>query len=292
MDSTRVSKKKVFISHNYEDAPKVNLLKGQLAGSTDIDVTFVSEPPSMAANIEESIKSQIDSSSMMIVLLGEHWSRWQEFELSKALDSGVPVVGLLSNENNEIKSPILSSSGVPIVNWNWNEISQILSGKAHTLDYNTEAPEKLESPIIQLDFSKISEELTSHLLNNPKAMHEISPRKFEELVAYIMEKHGYEVTLTQQTKDGGIDIFALKNEGFGNILTIVDCKKYSETNPVGIAAVRGMYGTLQIENASHGMIATTSRFTRGASALAKDYSYQLSLKGHADILQWIQQTKI
>lgn len=287
-----MSKKKIFISHNHEDSPKVHLLKGQLAGSTDVDVTFVSEPPSMGENIEASIKNQINASSMMIVLLGEHWSRWQEFELSKALDSGVPVVGLLSNENNEIKSPILTSGGVPIVNWSWNEISQVLSGQAHTLDYKSEIQEELESPIIQLDFSKISEELTAYLLNNPNAMHEMSPRKFEELVAYIMEKHGYEVTLTQQSRDGGIDIFALKNEGFGNILTIVDCKKYSETNPVGVAAVRGMYGTLQIENASHGMIATTSRFTRDANVLAKEYKYQLSLKNHADILQWIQQTKI
>jgi hypothetical protein len=167
MDSKRVSKKRVFISHNYEDAPKVQLLKGQLAGSSDIDVTFVSEPLSMsstAENIEKMIKSQIDSSTMMIVLLGEHWSRWQEIELSKALDSGVPVVGLLSNENNEVRSPILSEGGVPIVNWNWSEISKVLSGSAHTLDYSAKSPEKLESPIIQLDFSKISEELTSYLL--------------------------------------------------------------------------------------------------------------------------------
>ena len=181
MDSRRVSKKKVFISHSYEDAPKVQLLKGQLAGSTDIDVTFVSEPPSMGENIEKSIKNQINSSSMMIVLLGELWSRWQEFELSKALESGLPVVGLLSNETNEIRSPILSEGGVPIVNWSWSEISKVLSGNAHTLDYSAKAPEKFESPIVQLDFSKISEELTSYLLNNPNSMHEMSPRKFEEL---------------------------------------------------------------------------------------------------------------
>lgn len=287
-----MSKKKIFISHSYKDALKVQLLKGQLASSSDINVAFVSEPPSMAGNIEKSIKNQIDSSAMMIVLLGESWSKWQEFELSKALDSGLPVVGLLSNEKNEVRPPILSEGGVPIVNWNWSEISKILSGNAHTLDYSEKSPEKLENPIIQLDFSRISEELTAYLLNNPNAMHQMSPRKFEELVAYIMEKHGYEVTLTQQSRDGGIDIFALKNEGFGNILTIVDCKKYSVNNPVGIAAVRGMYGTLQVENASHGMIATTSRFTHDATVLAQEYKYQLSLKGHADILQWIQQTKI
>lgn len=270
----------------------MHLLRGQLANSTDIDITFVSENPVSFGNIQEAINSQIDNSSMMLVMLGENWSKWQEYELNNALKKGVPVVGLLSNQNNEIKSPVFASGDVPIVNWNWNEISKVLSGEAHTLDYKAPDVGKLESPIIQLDFSKISEELTAYILSNPGAMHNISPRKFEELVAYIMEKYGYEVTLTQQSRDGGIDIFALKNEGFGNILTIVDCKKYSATNPVGVAAVRGMYGTLQIENASHGIIATTSRFTRDASSLAHDYKYQLSLKDHADILRWIQKTKI
>ena len=285
-------KKKIFISYNYKDKAKVHLLKGQLAHSTDIDVTFVSEDTVSSDNIKKSISNQIDKSSMMLVMLGEQWSSWQEYELNTAIKKGVPVVGLLSNEKNNIKSTIWSSEGIPVVNWNWNEISKILSGEAHTLDYKAPDVKILESPIIQLNFSKISEELTAYLLNNPNAMHNISPRKFEELVAYIMEKHGYEVTLTKQSRDGGIDIFAIKNDGFGNILTIVDCKKYSETRPVGIAAVRGMYGTLQIESASHGILATTSRFTADAYSLAQEYKYQLSLKDHADILQWIQKTKI
>jgi len=216
----------------------------------------------------------------------------QEYELKTAINKGVPVVGILSNKANKIESTILSTEGVPIVNWSWAEISKILSGETHTVEYKASDVKKFESPIIQIDFSKISEELTAYLLKNPAAMHSISPRKFEELVAYIMEKHGYEVTLTQQSKDGGIDIFAIKNDGFGNILTIVDCKKYSATNPVGIAAVRGMYGTLQIESASHGIIATTSRFTADAYNLAQEYRYQLSLKEHANILKWIQHTKI
>ncbi len=285
-------KKKVFISHNYEDQAKVHLLKGQLTNSTDIDITFVSEPPVSGSEIQKSINTQIDQSSLMLVMLGESWSRWQEYEINNALKKNIPVVGVLSNENNKIIPPIFASDDVPVVNWNWNEISKVLSGEAHTVDYKAPDDGKLTSSIIQLDFSRISEELTTFILNNPSEMHNISPRKFEELVAYIMEKHGYEVTLTQQSRDGGIDIFALKNEGFGNILTIVDCKKYSETNPVGIAAVRGMYGTLQIESASHGMIATTSRFTRDATELAREYKYQLSLKDHADILRWIQKTKI
>ncbi len=284
-------KKKIFISHNYEDKAKVHLLKGQLANSTNIDVKFVSETPLRSDEIVRSINNQINESSMMMVMLGENWGRWQEYEVNNALKKGIPIVGLLSNENNNIKSTIFSSEGIPIVNWNWNEISKVLSGVAPTIDYKAPNDVELESTIIQIDFSKISEELTAYILSNPSAMHNISPRKFEELVAYIMEKYGYEVTLTQQSRDGGIDIVALKNEGFGNILTIVDCKKYSETNPVGVAAVRGMYGTLQIENASHGIVATTSRFTRDAISLAHEYKYQISLKDHADILGWIQKTK-
>lgn len=287
-----MSKKKVFISHTYEDKAKVHWLEGQLANSTDIDITFVSEPPGSGSNIQKAINTQIDQSSLILVMLGEKWRRWQEYEINNALKKGIPVVGVLSNENNKIIPPVFASDGVPIVNWNWNEISKVLSGEAHTVDYKAPDAGKLTSPIIQFDFSKISEELTAFILNNPSEMFNISPRKFEELVAYIMERHGYEVTLTQQSRDGGIDIFALKNEGFGNILTIVDCKKYSEDNPVGIAAVRGMYGTLQIESASHGIIATTSRFTCDATNLAHEYKYQLSLKDHADILRWIQKTKI
>ncbi|MFH0728781.1 MAG: restriction endonuclease [Pseudomonadota bacterium] len=284
-------KKKIFISHNYEDEAKVKLLKERLANSSDIEVTYVNETPLRSDEIVRSINVQINGSSMMMVMLGEKWGRWQEYEVTNALKNRIPVIGLLSNEKNEIISPIFSSEGIPIVNWNWNEISNVLSGSAPTIDFKAPNDEEFESAIFQIDFSKITEELTAYILRNPSAIHDISPRKFEELVAYIMEKHGYEVTLTQQSKDGGIDIFALKNEGFGNILTIIDCKKYSPTNPVGIAAVRGMYGTLQIESASHGIIATTSRFTHNAIGLAQKYKYQISLKDHADILSWIQKTK-
>ena len=286
--------RKIFISHHYQDLPKVNLLRAQLANSSDINLSYVDEGPLEAIsgeNIAKSIDKQITGSSMMLVMLGSNWSKWQEYEVRNAVEKGIPVVGLLAH-GSEIKPLVFESAKLPVVGWNWNELSKILAGEERTLDFKEERKELFDSPIIQIDFAKISEELTSYLLSNPDAIHTISPRKFEELVAYLMEKHGYEVTLTQQSRDGGVDIFALKSDQFGKILTIVDCKKYSTDRPVGVDIVRGMYGTLQIQNASHGVIATTSRFTRDASNLAEEYKYQLSLKDHADILKWIQQTKI
>jgi len=228
----------------------------------------------------------------MLVLLGKIWSKRQEYDLERAKEYGVPIVGILL-DGVEVKAinALTKSQEIPVVNWSWSNLADILAGNMHSLDY---VAQKSPLPLIQkieTDFTKISEELTAHLLDDPNAMHQISPRKFEELVAYLMERHGYEVNLTQQSRDGGIDIFGLKSDGFGNILTIVDCKKYSPNNPVRIEAVRRMYGILQAENASHGMIATTSRFTPDAKKYASRFEYQLSLKNHSDILQWIQKTK-
>ena len=70
-------KKKIFISHNYEDEAKAKLLKEQLANSSDIEVTYVSETPLRSDEIVKSINVQINGSSMMMVMLGEKWGRWQ-----------------------------------------------------------------------------------------------------------------------------------------------------------------------------------------------------------------------
>lgn len=286
------NKKKVFISHSANDRHYVDLLKGQIAGSKVMDAIWVDDLPITGESIQKSIEKKIASSSMLLVLVGEHLSRWQEYELQKALEMGVPVAGVLAHGNDVITSPLLKSGQIPLVSWNWNNLASILSGEQNTLEYVSESPYLSESPIIRVDFESISHQLTEHLIANPSAIHQLSPRKFEELVAYLMEKQGYEVTLTKQSRDGGVDIFALKRDGFGSFLTIVDCKKYSENNPIGIDLVRTMYGTLNIEKASHGVIATTSRFTKDAKVMAEDYKYQISLKDHADIMQWIKKSKI
>jgi len=102
---------------------------------------------------------------------------------------------------------------------------------------------------------------------------------------------GYEVTLTQSTRDGGKDIYALMREDIGNILTIIECKKYNQNRPVGVDIVRGIYGVLNIEKASHAMIATTSYFTSGAFDLQRELQYQISLKDHVDITNWMQKVE-
>ncbi|MCA9026790.1 MAG: restriction endonuclease [Planctomycetaceae bacterium] len=135
--------------------------------------------------------------------------------------------------------------------------------------------------------SGVTDELLWQLSRMPERIHSLSPRAFEELVAQLLSDMGYNVQLTPRQKDGGYDVLAEADLPAGRILTLVECKKWSPNNPVSVEVVRGLYGVLNISNATHAMIATTSRFTRDAHQLQDSIKYQLSLKDFDDIKSWL-----
>ncbi|WP_415881724.1 restriction endonuclease [Neptuniibacter sp. QD34_54] len=284
-------KKKIFISHNYQDQSLAEMLKESFQSTHELEADWLSDVSS-EEQLQRIITSKISSSSTVIALVGDDWSRRQEFETEKAYESGKPILAILKPGATNVLSPIIQNGKIPIVSWNYNEIDAYLTGEKPSLEFQAPKIEIIESPEIKTSFSDIYQELTEYLIRNPKAMYELEPRKFEELIAYIMQQHGYEVELTQQTRDGGVDIYALKHSDFGSLLTIVDCKKYSENHPVGVSLVREMIGTMHLENASHSMIVTSSRFTKDSTVLAEQHKYKMSLKGHADILTWMRGIKI
>jgi len=63
----------------------------------------------------------------------------------------------------------------------------------------------------------------------------------------------------------------------GDLLYIIDCKRYSPDKPVGTEIVRGVYGVSQQERATMGVVATTSYFTKDAQQFQRMVKYQLSL---------------
>ncbi len=54
----------------------------------------------------------------------------------------------------------------------------------------------------------VNDEIKKYLSKHPEKLHDLTSRKFEELVASILEDLGFDVTLTKQTRDGGTDIIA------------------------------------------------------------------------------------
>ena len=144
---------------------------------------------------------------------------------------------------------------------------------------------------LQIDLSEINEELIRYLAQHPEYMRYLNPRKFEELIAELFKDKGYEVTLTPKTKDGGKDIIALYKSSFGHQLYIIECKRYKETNKVGVEVVRSLYGVKTAENYNQAIVATTSTFTKDAIDFVKPLKFQLDLKDFSDIQEWIKNYK-
>ncbi len=114
-----------------------------------------------------------------------------------------------------------------------------------------------------------------------------SSRKFEELVAELLEKQGYSVKLTPPSKDGGFDMYAAKHEVLGQFLYFVECKRYAPPNKVGVQVVRALHGVVQQQRANAGIIATTSFFTRGAKEYQDEMKYQLQLRDYVELQKWL-----
>jgi restriction system protein len=142
------------------------------------------------------------------------------------------------------------------------------------------------------DASGVSSEFLNYLAQDPSRFHALTPRQFEEVVAELLDRQGYEVTLTPASKDGGKDIYAAKNDMLGSFLYLVECKKYDPERPVGVGIVRQLYGVAQLERATAAILATTSFFTRGAVGFQRELQFQLSLQDFYGIQRWLHAARL
>ncbi len=132
---------------------------------------------------------------------------------------------------------------------------------------------------ITVTLTEINEELIAWLSKHPEYLHKLDPRKFEELVAEILRDQGHTVELTPQTKDQGRDIIAGMRTPLGEMLVIVECKRYAAHRKVGLSVVERFLHTIrERDRANMGMVVTTTRFSPDAIKVADEYRHQLKLK--------------
>ncbi len=71
----------------------------------------------------------------------------------------------------------------------------------------------------------VSDTLLKKAKENPHIIHNFSPREFEKFVCELLDKQGYNVKLTKQTRDGGKDIIVVQKSILGEFCIYVECKK-------------------------------------------------------------------
>ena len=137
-------------------------------------------------------------------------------------------------------------------------------------------------------FSDVEREVLAYFGRHPELMHSLPPRKFEELVASVFRQNGFSVELTPETRDGGVDIFAVQKSGLsGSSLHLIECKRYLPHNTVGIGVVQRLLGVVEQHKATKGIVVTTSSFTRDAVLVAESAQHRLVLNEYSKLTSWL-----
>ncbi len=141
-------------------------------------------------------------------------------------------------------------------------------------------------PIIQV-CNFIDAKIFEHFSSNPRELINVDRRVFEELIAEIFSRQGYEVELTKQTRDGGYDVVAVKNQGI-MARYLIECKRLDIGKKMGIRPIRELYAVKVSEKATKAILVTTATFTRDAKLFLNEHRWELEGKDFDDIMGWMR----
>jgi len=141
----------------------------------------------------------------------------------------------------------------------------------------------LEFDMVDPRFVQESDVL-SKLDSRPNLM-DLTPSEFESLITNLFEKMGLETRLTQASRDGGVDCVAYDARPILGGKVVIQAKRYKNT--VGVSAVRDLFGTMQNEGATKGILVTTSGY--GSASFDFAAGKPLELLDGANLLFLLQE---
>ncbi len=145
----------------------------------------------------------------------------------------------------------------------------------------------VESPIVRVS-EQVCEDLIEFFARHPDEMRLMPPRRFEELIADLWQRFGYEVELTKQTRDGGTDVIAIKNSEV-HTRFLIQCKRLAPGKKVSVQPVRELLGVKQDMGGSKAVLATTVYFTRDAQMFIDQHCWELEGRDYDGVVAWLRQ---
>ena len=133
----------------------------------------------------------------------------------------------------------------------------------------------------------VSRKLMEYFAMRPQELKTMNRRLFEEFVAELWRGFGYDVELTAQTRDGGRDVIALKNDHI-NEKILIECKRPGPEKVIGVRPVRELLGVKVSEGATKAVLATTVFFSPDATLLFEQMKWELEGRDYDGLQHWIQ----
>jgi restriction system protein len=154
----------------------------------------------------------------------------------------------------------------------------VASIKRHFFAAISPHPEELKAVEPVMPFSRADPrvieaiDVVSALDQRPNLL-DLSPKEFESFVQNLFTKMGYETDQYRSSGDGGIDCMAYKRDPVAPMKIAVQAKLYTKT--VHPTHIRDLYGTMQHEGATLGIMITTSGYGPGSVEFANGKPLQL-----------------
>jgi hypothetical protein len=144
--------------------------------------------------------------------------------------------------------------------------------------------EDIERQYELLQIKNFEESLSN--MNDPKKLSiedidKMSGSQFEQFLAELLNKQGYDVTITPPSYDQGADLII---KGFGETIAI-QAKCYANQN-IGNSAVQEIVAAIKFYHADRGIVVTNSNFSQSATNLAR--SNKITLINRNDLSKWLE----
>jgi restriction system protein len=131
-------------------------------------------------------------------------------------------------------------------------------------------------PVLEFDMVDprfVAESDAMTLVDERPNLMELSPTEFESLIQNLFAKMGLDTKQTRASRDGGVDCVAYDPRPIFGGKVVIQAKRYKNT--VGVSAVRDLFGTLQNEGASKGILVATSGYGQASFDFAKNKPIEL-----------------
>lgn len=131
-------------------------------------------------------------------------------------------------------------------------------------------------PVLEFDMADarfVTETDALSLLDQRPNLMELTPTEFESLIQNLFATMGLDTKQTRASRDGGVDCVAYDPRPIFGGKVVIQAKRYKNT--VGVSAVRDLFGTLQNEGASKGILVATSGYGQASYEFAQNKPIEL-----------------
>lgn len=142
--------------------------------------------------------------------------------------------------------------------------------------------------LINEDIGDVYSELYSHFGRRPEDLYQLHWRDYEILLAEIFKTQGFDTMLGPGSNDGGIDITLIQRNPIGDIVTVVQAKKYAPKNKIELTEVQALYGAQMADNVPNGLFVTTSSYAPAAARFAARENVEMQLATSSEVADWCQ----